>query len=151
MKRSFIRSAILLNDAQWLAWGEQWVELILAKASETGCITIYSPETRFPDKGYDGELWTQSRAFQAFPFADPGAEPILLAFAPAPIPAERGSGTGSTPDTERPASGRMCDWTSAIMSSDHNLCVPILSFDSSRPVILVMAGAGGEPIVFPGR
>jgi hypothetical protein len=62
---AIVRSAILLQDVKWLAWSAQWVESILAKAEQTGCITIYSPETRFPDRGYDGELWTQSRAFQA--------------------------------------------------------------------------------------
>jgi hypothetical protein len=60
-----IRSAILTDDKEWLTWAREWVEQILNKFAETGCITIYSPESRFPDTGYDGELWTQSRAFQA--------------------------------------------------------------------------------------
>jgi DUF1680 family protein len=59
-----IRMAILTGSRSDLQRAQSWVDQILARFDETGYIGIYSPETRFPDKGFDGELWTQSRAFQ---------------------------------------------------------------------------------------
>ncbi|MCF7816672.1 MAG: glycoside hydrolase family 127 protein [Kiritimatiellales bacterium] len=60
----FIRMAILTGNQPDLDQAKGWVERILARVEETGYIGIYSPETRFPDKGFDGEFWTQSRTFQ---------------------------------------------------------------------------------------
>ncbi|WP_294083330.1 beta-L-arabinofuranosidase domain-containing protein [Proteiniphilum sp. UBA5384] len=62
---SIVRSAILLDDQKYIEIVDVWVEKILEKFKETGYIGIYDTETRFPDKGFDGELWTQSRVFQA--------------------------------------------------------------------------------------
>ncbi|MEA2068245.1 MAG: glycoside hydrolase family 127 protein, partial [Verrucomicrobiota bacterium] len=60
----FIRMAILTGNQPDLDRARSWVERILAQVQETGYIGIYSPETRFPDKGFDGEFWTQSRTIQ---------------------------------------------------------------------------------------
>jgi len=62
---SVARSAILLDDKEWQATVQAWVDAVLAKFDETGYIGIYDAATRFPDTGFDGELWAQSRAFQA--------------------------------------------------------------------------------------
>ncbi len=62
---SIARSAILLDDAEFKQTVQIWVDAVLAAFDQTGYIGIYDAETRFPDKGFDGELWTQSRAFQA--------------------------------------------------------------------------------------
>lgn len=62
---SITRSAILLDDKEQIAIVGAWIERILVKFEETGYIGIYDANTRFPAKGFDGELWTQSRAFQA--------------------------------------------------------------------------------------
>jgi hypothetical protein len=59
-----IRMAILTGSQPDLDRARIWIEKIINRLDETGYIGIYSPETRFPDKGFDGELWDQSRAFQ---------------------------------------------------------------------------------------
>lgn len=59
------RTAILLDDKEHLDMVQKWVENILNTFEKTGYIGIYDTQTRFPDAGFDGELWTQSRAFQA--------------------------------------------------------------------------------------
>jgi len=59
-----IRMAILTGSQPDLQRAETWVSGVLKRFDKTGYIGIYSPESRFPDKGFDGELWTQSRAFQ---------------------------------------------------------------------------------------
>ncbi|AKJ64210.1 beta-L-arabinofuranosidase domain-containing protein [Kiritimatiella glycovorans] len=59
------RMSILTQDETFLPRVEAWVERIIDRAEQTGYIGVYSPEARFPDRGYDGELWTQSRVFQA--------------------------------------------------------------------------------------
>jgi hypothetical protein len=60
-----VRSAILLDDAAFKETVQIWVDAVLGAFNKTGYIGIYDAETRFPAKGFDGELWTQSRAFQA--------------------------------------------------------------------------------------
>ncbi len=60
-----VRSAILVDSESDLARIRTWVENILTRYNETGYIGIYSPESRFPARGFDGELWTQSRAMEA--------------------------------------------------------------------------------------
>lgn len=60
-----VRAAILAGSKPDLERIRVWVEDILARSDETGYVGIYSPETRFPAKGFDGELWTQSRAMEA--------------------------------------------------------------------------------------
>lgn len=62
---SIARSAILTGDDHWSDYVETWVSEVLAAYDESGYIGIYSEDTRFPARGFDGELWTQSRAFQA--------------------------------------------------------------------------------------
>lgn len=59
------RSAILLDDKEHLSMVQKWVEDIIVAFEKTGYIGIYDAQTRFPASGFDGELWTQSRAFQA--------------------------------------------------------------------------------------
>lgn len=60
-----VRSAILANSQGDIDRVRTWVKHILDRYEETGYIGIYAPEARFPDKGDDGELWTQSRAMEA--------------------------------------------------------------------------------------
>ena len=62
---ALVRAAILTDDKPTQERVRAWVEKILAAAQKTGYIGIYSEQTRFPAKGFDGELWTQSRAFEA--------------------------------------------------------------------------------------
>ncbi len=60
-----VRTAILIGDEPWLERVAGWVDRVLSACARTGCISIYRPQRRFPAVGFDGELWTQSRAFQA--------------------------------------------------------------------------------------
>ena len=60
-----LRMAVLTDDKLFIKRIEKWVKLILETAEKTGYIGIYDKNTRFPDKGFDGELWVQSRVFQA--------------------------------------------------------------------------------------
>lgn len=62
---SILRSAILLEEKEYIEMVRAWVEKILKKFEESGYVGIYDAQTRFPTKGFDGELWSQSRAFQA--------------------------------------------------------------------------------------
>lgn len=59
------RSAILAGRQEDIDRMRAWVDDVLARYDETGYIGIYSPETRFPARGFDGELWTQSLAMEA--------------------------------------------------------------------------------------
>lgn len=61
---SVTRSAILLEDAEFLTLVGARYEEILDAFERTGYIGIYDAATRFPASGFDGELWTQSRIFQ---------------------------------------------------------------------------------------
>ena len=61
----FVRSAILTADARRLEEIEGRVERILRAFARTGYVGIYTPQDRLPDRGFDAELWTQSRIFQA--------------------------------------------------------------------------------------
>lgn len=60
-----LRMAILTDDPVFLDRCRLWVENILAAFKNSGYIGIYDGKSRFPSKGFDGEFWTQSRAFQA--------------------------------------------------------------------------------------
>ncbi len=62
---SIARSAIMLDSPEYLKIVHEWVADVLDAYGRTGYIGIYAKEARFPDRGFDGELWTQSRAFQA--------------------------------------------------------------------------------------
>jgi hypothetical protein len=59
------RAAILVGSEKDIGRVRAWVEAILKRHAETGYIGIYSPEARLPAQGFDGELWTQSRAMEA--------------------------------------------------------------------------------------
>ena len=64
-KDAVIRSAFLVNQGEFTKRAHQWVAGILEAQGEDGYIGIYNEESRFPEEGFDGELWTQSRIFQA--------------------------------------------------------------------------------------
>ncbi len=64
-KDAMVRLAFLTGNEALKERARGWMEAILAARGPDGYIGIYSPETRFPTKGADGELWTQSRIFQA--------------------------------------------------------------------------------------
>jgi len=64
-KDSIVRMAFLTGDEAFQTKARGWVEEILAAQRADGYIGIYTEDTRFPAKGFDGELWTQSRMFQA--------------------------------------------------------------------------------------
>lgn len=64
-KDGVIRIAFAINDKAFIERSHQWVNDILKAEKENGYIGVYTEESRFPDKGFDGELWTQSRIFQA--------------------------------------------------------------------------------------
>lgn len=60
-----VRLAVMTGNQRDLDRVKRWVEQILLRFETTGYVGIYSPESRFPSEGFDGELWTQSRAFDA--------------------------------------------------------------------------------------
>jgi len=65
-KDGIIRLAFLTGDETFKAKAREWIEAIVAAQDADGYIGIYDKSTRFPDtQGSDGELWTQSRIFQA--------------------------------------------------------------------------------------
>lgn len=64
-KDSIVRLAFLVGDDLQKKRVASWMEALLAAQGEDGYIGIYSPETRFPTSGENGELWVQSRIFQA--------------------------------------------------------------------------------------
>ncbi len=64
-KDAVVRTAFLLDEPAYQKQAGQWMEEIVEAQGKEGYIGIYSPEGRFPSKGFDGELWTQSRMFQA--------------------------------------------------------------------------------------
>lgn len=65
-KDGVIRMAFLTGDKVFMAKARRWVEAIVAAQDADGYIGIYDKETRFPAvQGSDGELWTQTRIFQA--------------------------------------------------------------------------------------
>lgn len=64
-KDAMVRLAFLAGDEALKVRARGWMEAILAARGADGYIGIYSPDTRFPKEGSDGELWTQSRIFQA--------------------------------------------------------------------------------------
>ncbi len=64
-KDSIVRMAFLAGDEALQARARGWMEEILAAQEKDGYIGIYTADTRFPARGFDGELWTQSRMFQA--------------------------------------------------------------------------------------
>lgn len=61
---SVTRSAIQLGDEGFLGLVRERYEEILDAYDRTGYIGIYDAESRLPEVGFDGELWTQSRLFQ---------------------------------------------------------------------------------------
>lgn len=65
-KDAIVRLAFLTNNQQFKLRAKKWMDEIIARARENdGYIGIYSPDSRFPGDHTDGELWTQSRIFQA--------------------------------------------------------------------------------------
>lgn len=65
-KDAIVRLAFLTGNKSFQDRAKKWMEDIMAKAEENGgYIGIYSPDSRFPNDHTDGELWTQSRIFQA--------------------------------------------------------------------------------------
>lgn len=64
-KDSIVRMAFLAGDNAQKKRVDGWMAALLAAQGDDGYIGIYSPETRFPIQGENGELWTQSRIFQA--------------------------------------------------------------------------------------
>jgi hypothetical protein len=64
-KESVVRMACLLDDEEQKRRVKAWMDALLDTQGEDGYIGVYSPETRFPTQGENGELWTQSRLFQA--------------------------------------------------------------------------------------
>ncbi len=65
-KDAIVRLAFLTDNKSFQARAKKWMEDIMATAKENGgYIGIYSPDSRFPADHTDGELWTQSRIFQA--------------------------------------------------------------------------------------
>lgn len=65
-KDAIVRLAFLTGDKEFQDRAKKWMEDIMATAKKNGgYIGIYSPDSRFPKDHTDGELWTQSRIFQA--------------------------------------------------------------------------------------
>jgi uncharacterized protein len=65
-KDAIVRLAFLTDHKPFQNRTKKWMEDIIATAKKnSGYIGIYRPESRFPREGTDGELWTQSRIFQA--------------------------------------------------------------------------------------
>lgn len=65
-KDAVVRLAFLTDNHNFQERARKWMEDIIATSEKNGgYIGIYSPEARFPSQGIDGELWTQSRIFQA--------------------------------------------------------------------------------------
>jgi hypothetical protein len=64
-KDSIVRMAFLLDDQREKKRVTQWMRALLDAQDEDGYIGVYSRDTRFPAEGENGELWTQSRIFQA--------------------------------------------------------------------------------------
>ena len=65
-KDALVRLAFLTENKHFQDRAKKWMDDIMAAAKENdGYIGIYSPESRFPKDRTDGELWTQSRIFQA--------------------------------------------------------------------------------------
>lgn len=60
----FSGAALLTGSDEDIARVRAWVDAIMKRYEETGYIGNYAPETRFPDKGFDGEYWAQSRAME---------------------------------------------------------------------------------------
>lgn len=65
-KDAIVRLAFLTDHKPFQERAKKWMDDIIATAKKNGgYIGIYSPVSRFPKEGIDGELWTQSRIFQA--------------------------------------------------------------------------------------
>jgi hypothetical protein len=65
-KDGVIRMAFLTDDETFMAKAREWIEGIVAAQDADGYIGIYDKATRFPMvQSSDGELWAQSRIFQA--------------------------------------------------------------------------------------
>jgi DUF1680 family protein len=64
-KDSIVRMAFLLDDKAQIDRAHEWMKRILATQGKDGYIGAYTKETRFPTSGENGELWVQSRIFQA--------------------------------------------------------------------------------------
>ena len=64
-KDSVIHMGFLLNNDVQMRRAHEWMRQIIASQDEDGYIGIYDRETRFPKGGENGELWVQSRIFQA--------------------------------------------------------------------------------------
>jgi len=64
-KDSIVRMAFLVDDQDQKQRVHDWMKALLEAQDEDGYIGVYSRETRFPTTGENGELWTQSRIFQA--------------------------------------------------------------------------------------
>lgn len=61
----YFRCSWLAKDEKNKNTAIQRLKDILTSSAEDGYIGIYAKEHRLPDSGPDGELWTQSRIFQA--------------------------------------------------------------------------------------
>ncbi len=64
-KDALTRAAGLTGDRPFLERVRAWMERILRFQGKDGYIGIYTPETRYPRKGENGELWTQRNIFLA--------------------------------------------------------------------------------------
>jgi hypothetical protein len=68
-KDAILRMAFLCDDAPLKAQAIEWLDAIVAAQGGDGYIGIYepgdAPDTRFRHTDENGELWTQSRIFQA--------------------------------------------------------------------------------------
>lgn len=65
-KDAIVRLAFLTDNKPFQLRTKKWMDDIVAASKKNGgYIGIYTPESRFPKVGVDGELWTQSRIFQA--------------------------------------------------------------------------------------
>lgn len=65
-KDAIVRLAFLTDHKPFQERAKKWMEdIIVTSKKNGGYIGIYTPDSRFPREGIDGELWTQSRIFQA--------------------------------------------------------------------------------------
>lgn len=65
-KDALVRLAFLTGNKEFQERAKTWMQEIVAAAKKNGgYIGIYKPDARFPKTGPDGELWAQSRIFQA--------------------------------------------------------------------------------------
>lgn len=61
----FCRSALLLEDEEWIQRAQEYVEEVLETQDKDGYLGIYGPDLRFQCQGENGELWAQSTLLRA--------------------------------------------------------------------------------------